>query len=281
MKRVLIILNALAILFILKYLSLFSLWKLPLNFEFRALDIGQGDALLLSIPHSSIQILIDGGPDEKIVEKLKNYLPFGDDFIDIVILTHGHDDHVGGIPAVLDNFEVGLVIDSGALCDNKNYQRMTEQIEALKIPKLYALRGEKIKIGSDFYLEIIHPFFSQGVEYKNLNDASITAIASYKEQKIVLTGDLEFEGEKEILKYLERKNDLAELEADILKVGHHGSKTATSSDFLDLINPKKAIISCGKNNNFQHPHLEVISKLEDKEVEILRTDQGKDILVEF
>ncbi len=281
MKKFLIILNAVAFLFILKYLSLSFLWQLPSKFEFTALDVGQGDALLLTIPQSSVQILIDGGPDEKIVEKLEKYLPVGDNFIDLLILTHGHDDHVGGIPHILENFEVGLILDSEAVCDNTNYQKMIEQIEVLALPKLCAIRGEKIKIGSDFSLEIIHPFFSREMEYENLNDASITAIATYKDEKIILTGDLETEGEKEILKYLESKDNLEKLRAQVLKIGHHGSKTATSADFLEAVNPKQAVISCGKENKFGHPHQEIISKLENRKIKILRTDQKGDLLIEF
>jgi len=191
MKKLLIVLNVVAVLCILKYASFLFLWKLPQELELIAFDIGQGDSLMLTVPNSSIQILIDGGPDDKVVEKLQKYLPAGDNFVDVIILTHGHDDHVGGLPSVIENFEVGLVIDTGAVCDNTNYQKMVEQIELLSLPKLYAVRGEKIRIGSDFILEIIHPFFSQNVEYKNLNDASITATISYQEKKIVLTGDFD------------------------------------------------------------------------------------------
>lgn len=281
MKKLLIILNVVAVLCILKYASLLFLWKLPQELELMAFNIGQGDSLMLAIPNSSIQILIDGGPDDEVVEKLREYLPAGDDFVDIIILTHGHDDHVGGLPSVIENFEVGLVIDTGAVCDNPNYQKMIEQIELLSLPKLYAVRGEKIRIGPDFILEIVHPFFSQNVEYKNLNNASITAIASYQEKKIVLTGDLEVEGENEVLKYLRERGELAKLKADVLKVGHHGSKTATSIEFLETINPQQAVISSGRGNNFGHPHQEIITKLKKKDITILRTDRDKDVLIKL
>lgn len=281
MKKLLIVLNVVAVLCILKYASFLFLWKLPQDLELIAFDIGQGDSLMLTVPNSSIQILIDGGPDDKVVEKLQKYLPAGDNFVDVIILTHGHDDHVGGLPSVIENFEVGLVIDTGAICDNTNYQKMVEQIELLSLPKLYAVRGEKIRIGSDFILEIIHPFFSQNVEYKNLNDASITATVSYQEKKIVLTGDLEIEGEREILKYLQGRGELEKLKAGVLKIGHHGSKTATSIEFLKAINPQQAVISSGKENSFGHPHQETITKLKKEDVKIFRTDKGEDVLIKL
>ena len=232
-KKALRILNVIAILFALKFGAFLWFWKIPPKFELIAFDVEQGDSLMLTIPNSTIQILIDGGPDDKIVKKLQDTLPAGDNFIDVIILTHAHEDHVAGIPGILENFKVGLVIDSGAKGGGSNYEKMIKQIEALEIPYLYAVRGEVVRIGTDFSLEIIHPFFSAEAKYKNLNNASVSALVSYDSNKIVLVGDLEQEGEKEVLNYLEKNKKLENLSAKILKVGHHGSKTASSDKFLN------------------------------------------------
>ncbi|MBU2025161.1 MAG: MBL fold metallo-hydrolase [Patescibacteria group bacterium] len=281
MKKILIVLIVGALIVILRSAAFIMLWELPEKPRLISFDAGQGDAILFVVPGTTIQVLVDGGPDNKIMDELENVMPIKDKTIEVVILTHGHEDHLAGLIEVLDNYEVGLVVDSGAKVEGDLYRRFEEQIEVLKIPRLYAVRGEKIKIGPDFYLEILHPFYSKALEYKNLNNASVVMAADFYGSRIVLSGDLEEEGEDEMLDYLRGKNKSALLEADILKIGHHGSRTATGDDFLRAVNPNKAIISCGRDNQFDHPHKETIDKLKERGIETFRTDKLGEVVFDL
>lgn len=281
-KKILIILNLLSALIIFKGLLLNSFSSPSLAFKFTAFDVGQGDSLLMAIPGTTIQLLIDTGPASgPILEKLKKQLPPGDDLIDILMITHCHADHTGGLSAILDNYKIGLFVESGSQCEEAEYREIKERIQILEIPSLVAIRGERIKIGEEFSLEIMHPFLSQGLTYKNENNASLVSLVSWKKEKLILMGDLEEEGEKELLSYLKKREKLTQIRAKILKVGHHGSKTATSLELLTEIKPEQAIISCGVSNKFGHPHSETISKLQDGNIKILRTDEVGDIEIEF
>jgi competence protein ComEC len=280
MKKFLVFLNIFAVYLIFKSSLILAFSETTKNFKFRALDVGQGDAFFIEIPETSIQILIDSGPSSRgVSERLKEIMPVQDDLIDIVILTHAHDDHLGGLLELMDNYEIGLFIETGAKTDNESYALIKEKIDFNQIVNLYAARGEKIKIGNDFNLEILHPFFSKKAEYKNLNNSSIVAKINYKNQSFLLTGDLEQEGEKELISYLIKREDLYLAKADVLKIAHHGSETSSSNQFLELVKPKKAIISVGSQNQFNHPSLKTIERLEENQIEVLRTDRDGEVVL--
>jgi len=282
MKKILIFLNLIAFYLIFKSILFLALFEIPDQFKFRALDVGQGDALLLEIPYSSIQILIDGGPaNQGLSERLKEIMPLRDEVIDIVILTHAHEDHLEGLLELTDSYQIGLLIETGSKSETEAYALLKEKVDFFKIINLYAVRGEKLTIGEDFSLDILHPFFSKKAEYKNLNNSSIVSKVNFKDKSILLTGDLELEGEKELIDYLNRKKDLYLLRADILKIAHHGSETSTSKEFLDLVKPKQAIISVGVKNQFNHPSLKTIERLEKNQIKVLRTDLDGEVVITF
>ncbi|MBD3244688.1 MAG: MBL fold metallo-hydrolase [Candidatus Moranbacteria bacterium] len=283
MLKILIFLNCLGIVIILKIWLFFLVFQTNPEFEVAVFDVGQGDCFLIKLKNTTLQILIDAGDGstQNLTEKLAKEMPLADKTIDIIILTHPHQDHVGGIPSILEEFETNLIIETGVDFENKTYDNFEEIVDLKQIPRLYAARGEKILIGENFVLEILHPFFSKSSQYKNVNDSSIVFLSKFKEKKALFTGDIELEGEKEMLDYLKSRQDLELENIDLLKTAHHGSKTSTSKEFLDLIRPRQAIISCARKNSFNHPATETIQLLNYYQVELKRTYQDGDIIFKF
>ena len=236
--------------------------------EFIVFSVGQGDSILIRTL-SRRDILIDGGPDNTLVYKLGQYLPFYDREIDLIILTHPHSDHVIGLIEVLKRYQVKKVLMTGVKYYSAEYLAFEEEILKRHIPvEVITHRGEML-LDRDTKLDIIFPnqsFFDK--ENKNLNNTSIVAKLIYASSSIMLTGD--FEDEENLV-----AKDL-DLSADILKVGHHGSRTANSLDFLAAVNPKIAVISSGLGNKFDHPHQETLENLKKLGISIYRTDSGGD-----
>lgn len=233
------------------------------------LNVGQGDAIL--IEKGSNQILIDGGPDEKIeLEKLGKFVPFWDRKIETVIATHPDQDHIDGLVGVMKNYKIGVIIDNGMESDSQVYKNYTELINKKNIPRLKGEGGMNIKLG-EVNLEIVYPISATAINSKDTNAGSIVAKLTYGQNSFLFTGDFPTEKDAEIF------SSGADLSANILKVAHHGSKYATSEEFLDKINPEEAIISVGKNNRYGHPAPEVMDRLNNKNIKILRTDEMEDI----
>ena len=250
-------------------------------------DIGQGDAILIKAPFSK-QILIDGGPDDKIVEKLGSELPFYDKTIEVVIATHPDADHITGLVEVLKRYKIGLVMETGVLSDSKIYQELEKTIKEKNIPVEIVQAGQVIKLftptsilplkegeeveGGGISLSILYPFENfSGKSISNTNNVSIVSRLIYGDYSFLFTGDLEKSGEYNLV------NNGINLEANILKVGHHGSKTSTSDLFLKSIDPNIAVIQVGKKNKYGHPTDEVLERL--KNITILRNDVGGDIKI--
>ncbi|MBD3238605.1 MAG: MBL fold metallo-hydrolase, partial [Candidatus Moranbacteria bacterium] len=183
---------------------------------------------------------------------------------------------------ILEIYEVGLVIESATATKNKNYALFKNIIKEKGVGLVQAVRGEKISVGHLVELEIMHPFFSQNLEYENLNNASVVVAVFFKNKKLLFMGDLEEQGEQALLNYLKQKNSLGRIEQlDLIKIGHHGSRTATGQKLLELTKPKAAIISCGSDNKFHHPHTQTLEKLQERKIEILRTDEIGDIELKY
>ncbi len=241
--------------------------KLPNgNLKVSFLDIGQGDSILIQTPYLQ-NILVDGGPGQKVLNELGDILPPVMTKIDLIILSHPHQDHMDGLIKVLDRHEVGAVLFSGVNYKSPFYTEFLKNINLKKIPTFIANSNNDLKIAENIYIDIIYPnksFVAKNID--NVNNSSVVAKLIYGDKKIMFTGDCEKECEMDIL-----KSDF-DLSADILKVGHHGSNTSTTAEFLNSINPKKAIIQCGKDNKFGHPKQETLDKLEKLNIEIKRND---------
>ena len=229
------------------------------------LDVGQGDAIL--IQEGWTQILIDGGNGQDIMNRLGEFMPMGDRKIEFMVATHPDEDHMGGLIKVLSLYEVGEILESGIDCDKDLCEKWEELIAADNIPVVDAKLGQEINFGEDVDITVLYPFMEiAGEEFKNTNDASLVLKAVVEDRSYLLTGDTESKAEKELV-----ASNL-DLNADVLKVSHHGSKNATSAEFLLAVSPKQAVISVGENS-YGHPTEEVLTRLRNMNIEIFRTDE--------
>lgn len=235
------------------------------------MDVGQGDAIL--IEQGSTQILIDGGPSgQKIMEKLGGHVPFWDRNIEILIATHPDQDHLSGLIDVMGKYKVSEIIDNGTASDSQVYKKFKETIQNRNITEIDGRAGRRIKLQDGAELEIFNLEDAQGGDVsRDTNSGSLIARLSYGKDNFLFTGDLPSEKEPALIRHF------ALVDSRILKVAHHGSKYSTSVEFLEAVNPEVAVISVGKNNRYGHPAQEVLDRLNERKIKILRTDEIGDI----
>lgn len=245
----------------------------PESLKIIFLDVGQGDAILLKTSAGQ-NILIDGGPDKGIIYKLDQYIPFYQRKIDLMILTHPDPDHLNGLIEVLKRYQVRSFIFNGVNDESIDYQQFLQKLDELKISKEVVWQGKKINLIGG-YLDFLFPGQSLvGQNLKDDNEGSLVFKLIFGQKKILFVGDATQKVEEQLLK------EGVDISADILKVGHHGSKSSTGMDFLIKVKPTYAIICVGKDNKYGHPNLRVLKNLENIEAQILRTDQLGDIIFE-
>jgi competence protein ComEC len=247
-----------------------------------SLDVGQGDAIFIETEDQK-QILIDGGEDETILDKLSKYMPWNDKKIELMVLTHPHADHLNGLNQVLKRYQVDEIWLTGVIDTSSFYLQFLNLLKEKQIPsKIIFACGEKKPTGctdevswsENLKAKVLWPEENlEGKKIDNLNNSSIVLKLDNNGQKILLMGDAEEEVEDELLVSLESKNYLS---AEILKVSHHGSSTASSEEFLRAVAPARAIISVGEND-YGLPTLRVIRRIERLGIEIQRTDETGDI----
>lgn len=241
-------------------------WRAPDNLEVDFLDVGQGDAILIKAPGGQ-NILIDGGPDKTVIKKLGENLAWWDKKIDLMILTHPHDDHVTGLIDVLKRYDVKKILYTGVTHNAPNYLSWLKLVRDKKIPMMIADKGQTINLGVQAKMEILYPIESLlNKTMGDLNDSSIIIKLINGQNKFLLAGDAGEAVEKKLLA------NGADLSADVLKVGHHGSQYSSNQEFLDKVRPVIAVIEVGKDNDFGHPNLRIIKRLERLRAEIFRTD---------
>jgi competence protein ComEC len=229
------------------------------------MNVGQGDAIL--IQNNDLQILVDGGKGRTVLNELGKYMPFGDRKIELMILTHPDEDHMGGLLEIMNSYQVGQVMESGAICEKDICQRWDDLIATKNIPVTYAEFGQEVILDS-IKMSVLYPFESmKDAKIKELNESSLVIKADMGGRTYLLTGDTTGSVEEKLLE----KN--VNLKADVLKVSHHGSKNSSTYEFLKSVSPKQAIISVGKNS-YGHPAEEILNRLENMNVKIFRTDES-------
>ncbi|MBU4257061.1 MBL fold metallo-hydrolase [Patescibacteria group bacterium] len=266
-KKAKIILLILGIAAAIAVIPVFWLFYNPSgDLEVDFLNVGQGDAILIKTPFGQ-NILIDGGPDNAVLSELAKNLPWWDRRIDLMILTHPHDDHVAGLIDVMKRYNVEKILYTGVVHSAPNYLAWLELIKENKVPLVIIDRPQTVKLGEDCELRIIYPRLSLlGKAVDNLNNSSLVIKLIYGRTGFLLTGDIETEVEQELAK------SGADLSADVLKVSHHGSDASNSQEFLEKVKAKIAVIQVGKDNDFGHPSLRVIKRLEKTGARVFRVD---------
>ncbi len=238
-------------------------------------DIGQGDAIFIEAPDGN-QILIDGGPSDRILAKLGRELPFWDHSLDLLILTHSHADHVTGLLEVLKRYDIGMVLESGSEYGTPEYKEWQGLLEKKKVPVFIVSAGEKVQVGAGVWLDVLSPWENYvGVSLKNPHDANVSTKLYYGSTTILFMGDAEKSTEFRLL-----FESPQVLKSDVLKVGHHGSKTSSSQEFLAVIRPQIAVIQVGRKNRYGHPVQEVLDRLAAVGAKILRNDLDGDVVLE-
>jgi competence protein ComEC len=256
--------GALAIVAALAWLALRGLPDGRLHVYF--LDVGQGDAILVVAPDGR-QILVDGGPSPTaLLSELGDLLPFWDRDLDLVVLTHPDGDHITGLVSLLDRYRVAQVLDVPQSDTAAEAAAWRERLARSGLRRTYAQRGMKLSVGG-LLLTVLNPgpIPMKGTASDD-NNNSVVLRLDYGGTSLLLTGDAETEAEAAMIAAG------LPLRADVLKVGHHGSKGSTSATFIAVVAPQLAVIQVGADNTFGHPSSEVLKRLTG--VQTYRTDQN-------
>jgi len=246
------------------------------------LDVGQGDSIFIKTPQNN-DILIDGGPDKKVLEELGEILPFWDRKIDLVILTHPNADHLNGLVEVIKRYKVRNILEPVSCYNIPAYLQWKKIIEEKNITKITAQQGEKIILDSGITMHILWPPYKTCEEIDDINNVSVVAQLSYKNIDFLFTGDATSEVENG-LAFFCSDSDIKECQKsfriEFLKVAHHGSRYSSPKNFLEKIKPLVSLISVGKNNSYHHPHQETLKRLKEIGSRVLRTDVSGRIKIE-
>lgn len=229
------------------------------------LDVGQGDSIYIESP-TGTQFLIDGGPGRSVLARLGDVMPFYDRSIDMIMETHPDHDHSGGLPAVIAHYTVdGLMRTTGSELDTDSAKLLADA-KADGVMIITAKRGQVVDLGGGATLRILFPDrFLEGTE---TNLKAIVSLLSYGKTRILFTSDSP-QSVEQYLMALEGQN----IDADIMQIGHHGSKTSSALEFIALVDPEFAVLSLGKNNRYGHPNKETLDTLDTLQVPHLRTDE--------
>lgn len=230
------------------------------------IDVGQGDSILVQKNYSNM--LIDTGTNES-TSKLVSYLKKQNiKKIDYLILTHPHEDHIGGADAVIKDFDIGKIYMPKVAANTRTFK------DVLRAMKAKSLKANEPELLENFKFADTDCVFYSPIDSKegDLNTYSIVLKLTYGNTKFLFTGDAQAQNERAMI-----ANNY-DLSADVLKLGHHASRTSTSNEFLNKVNPKYAVVSCGKGNDYGHPHKEIVNKLKSRNIPLYRTDESGTII---
>jgi|CXWL01.1.fsa_nt_gi competence protein ComEC len=227
-------------------------WAVSNKLTVKILDVGQGDSILIQTPHGKT-ILVDGGPRSTLLDRMGEESSFWLRTIDMIVVTNPDRDHLEGFLEVMQRYEVKRLLYTGVIHRTKIYAEFLNRVEAKSIPTFLAAPDQDWQLDDEVFLDIIAPLEPiKGKELKKSNNGSIVMKLIYGDTTMLLTGDAEAIEEKSIL-----MSD-ADIRANILKSGHHGSRTSSTLPFLEAIQPEYAVMSNGNKNSYNHPHLETV-----------------------
>lgn len=237
-----------------------------------ALDVGQGDALLIQTPDQQ-DMLIDGGPGSGVVNALDRNVPLGDNDLEMVVATHPDSDHIGGLPSVLERYRVSTIMTTGVTSGSATDQRWQKAKQAEGAMLVTARAGQQYQLGRALVIEVLWPTDQWLLAHPQAptNDTSVVLRITCAGSTALLTGDIPSTIEDILM------DGGQTITASVLKVGHHGSRSSTSSRWLGVVKPRVVVISAGKHNRYGHPHPTVIERLKANDVLIRRTDAEGDV----
>lgn len=223
------------------------------------IDVDQGDSTFIELPNGEA-MLIDAGEIDQ-ADKVVTYIyTQGYDTIDYVVATHAHSDHIGGLPVVLDSFNIGNFYMTSAVATTSIYEDMLNAVDESGAAVHDVMAGDVIYNEANLLIEVVAP---KEIDYDEQNNNSVVIKLTYGDDKFLFTGDAEKPEEDGIW---------TNIKCDVLKVGHHGSDSSSSSNFLKKVEPSYAVISCGLHNSYGHPTDDVLKRLDDRNIDVYRTD---------
>jgi beta-lactamase superfamily II metal-dependent hydrolase len=244
--------------------------RLSHNLTLSFIDVGQGDSILVILPNTKT-LLIDGGERQSSGKVLSTLQEHGLSYIDVIVATHPHADHIGGLIDVVNTVDIGQVLDSGQVHTTQTFEDLLDAIYNKQIPLRSVSEGESINLDPTVKIDVLNPpeIIPDGANNEaEFNDNSVVLKLSYGNFSALLTGDMEERNEARLV----FKNATI-LDADVLKAGHHGSRTSSSSGFLSAVTPELVIISLGAGNSYGHPHQEALDRISASGAKyLLRTD---------
>lgn len=241
------------------------------NLEVAYIDVGQGDSILITSPENK-SVLIDAGEGEGKNGAVCDYLQSkGINELEYVVATHPHSDHINAMDEVLDSCAVKHFYMPNKEHTTRDFENMLDALENSQADVNVAKAGVTFNLGNNVQFEMVAPLRDS---YEDMNNYSAVVKMTYGDTGFLFTGDAEELSEQDILE------SGANVDVDVLKCGHHGSSSSTSDAFLDRVSPEIAVVSCGKNNDYGHPHWETIANLSEKNIQLLRTDEMGTIILE-
>lgn len=253
--------------------ALFSDGKLHIIF----CDVGQGDGIFIRTP-KGMDILVDGGPDDSILSCLSKHMPFWDRTIELMFLTHPHLDHFLGLISVLERYNVLLFGTEELSNSTISFRQLLEEVQREKLQPKFIYAGDRFTTKDGVRILVLGPspeFIKATSATGDISSsdefASLILLVSYKNFDIVLTGDSQASGLSSAIK------DYNLPSVEVLQVPHHGSKTGVSSEIINSIDPRLAVVSVGRKNKYGHPRKEILEMLKNKNIKTLRTDQNGEI----